>query len=103
MPEHPVELARRRARRLRASGNYRKAALALREWVRHTDAPQAWVAFGAMLARARRNEQALQALREGLWRFRRQGELARARSVARLILTMDPTDVRAGRVAGLAV
>jgi hypothetical protein len=72
--------------------------LALREVVRLTDAPRAWVAFGAMLVRARRTDQALDALRQGLWRYRKLGDLGRARSVARVILSLDPSDPGANRL-----
>lgn len=100
--DDPAQVARRRAKKLRSQGNYRKAALALREWVRLTDAPKAWVAFGAMLARARRNEQALDALKQGLWRYRQNGDLGRARSVARVILSIDPYDSGASRLVEAA-
>jgi predicted Zn-dependent protease len=84
---------------LARAGEYRKAALALRELVTLEDSPAAWVALGDMLARARRPDDALHALRQALWRHRRLGADARARTVARLIVAIDPSDGDARRFA----
>jgi hypothetical protein len=95
----PVEILRRRARRLAFQGDFRKAALALRELTALCDEAATWVMLGDMLRRARREDEALQALREGLWRHRQAGSDLRARSVARLILALEPGDTKAQRFA----
>lgn len=96
------ELLGRRARRLARKGQYRKAALALRQLAALTQEPAHWVAMGAMFARARRVAEAIDALRQGLWLHRQRGAAARARTVARMIVALDPQDVRAARLARAA-
>jgi cytochrome c-type biogenesis protein CcmH/NrfG len=93
-----AEVLKRRARRLASQDEPRKAALALRELAARTDAAAHWVLLGDMLRRARRQSEALAALREGLWRHRQAGSEARARTVAALMLALDPTDSQAQRV-----
>lgn len=93
-----AELLKRRAQRLASKGETRKAAIALRELTGRTDAAAHWVLLGDMLRRARRDDEALAALREGLWRHRQAGASGRARSVATLVLRLDPTDAQAQRV-----
>jgi hypothetical protein len=61
------------------------------------------VLLGDMLRRARRQSEALAALREGLWRHRRAGSEARAQTVAALMLALDPTDSQAQRVRSAGV
>ena len=57
-----------------------------------------WVALGAMLERARRPHEALDAYRQGLYLHRRGGATARAKSTAHLILALDPSDSGAWRL-----
>ena len=97
-----MEVLRRRAQRLASKDEPRKAALALRELTARTDAAAHWVLLGDMLRRARRPDEALAALREGLWRHRQAGALGRARTVAALVLALDPTDSQAQRVVSSA-
>jgi uncharacterized protein HemY len=97
--DSPVEILRRRARRLARQGELRKAALALRELTALCDDAATWVMLGDMLRRARREDEAVQALREGLWRHRQAGSDLRARSVARLILALEPGDTKLMRFA----
>jgi hypothetical protein len=87
----------RRAQRLARKGEYRKAALALRERVALCGDAPSWVALGDMLRRARRWPEALNALHQGLYLHRRAGALGRARTVARMIVALDPWDVKAAR------
>jgi hypothetical protein len=101
-PIDPIRVLHRRARRWAAKGNTRKAALVLREVVRATGEPAAWVAFGSMLIQAQRREQALDALRQGLWLHRQRGAIGRARTVAKMILDLDPLDPKAGRILARA-
>ncbi|HEY8428897.1 MAG TPA: hypothetical protein VIL20_11005 [Sandaracinaceae bacterium] len=88
---------KRRAQRLARKGDYRKAALALRELAALTGDAAAWVALGDMLRRARRVPEALQALRQGMYLHRRAGAEGRARTVARMIVALDPWDAKAAR------
>lgn len=96
------EQLKRRARRLAGKGETRKAALALRELTARTDDPTHWVMLGDMLRRARRDDEALAAFREALWRLRKAGAQRRARSVAALVLALDPSDSQAQRVMATA-
>ena len=94
------DILRRRAVRLARRGSYRKAAVALRERVElRGDAPN-WVALGDMLRRAGRTGEALRALHQGLYRHRQSGALGRARTVARMIVELDPRDAKAGSFVG---
>lgn len=91
------DVLKRRAQRLARKGDYRKAALALRERVALTGDAASWVALGDMLRRARRVPEALTALRQGLYLHRRAGAEGRARTVARMIVALDPWDAKAAR------
>lgn len=99
MSDGQDDLLKRRALRLAARGEYRKAALALRERAALVGDAASWVMAGAMLRRARREDEALVALRQGLWLHHRAGAARRARSVARVIVQMDPSDMLARRYA----
>lgn len=94
---HPVPLADdrgsvllRRALRLASDGDLRKAALALRERCALVGDAPSWVVAGAMWARAGRKDDAVAALREGMWLHQRAGHPRRARVVADLIVEIDP-------------
>jgi hypothetical protein len=93
--EDPSAVIRRRVQRLRQKGEYRKAAVDLRKLAGMTGEARTWVALGAMLMRARRDDDALDALKQGMWLHAHNGAKARARSVARLILQLDPFNRRA--------
>lgn len=88
--DDPASILLRRARRLAKNGEHRKAALALRERAALTDDAATWVMAGAMWAKARRSEDAVAALRHGMWLHQRSGSDARARVVARIIREIDP-------------
>lgn len=83
---------RKRAHRHARKGNFRKAVVALRQLAALDGRPAHWVALGDALRRARREREAIRALHQGLFLHSRAGADARARSVAQLILEMDPTD-----------
>lgn len=90
-PSHdPSDLLKRRAHKLAGKGEYRKAALALRERAALVGDAASWVMAGAMLRRARRDEEAVIALRHGMWLHERGGDLRRARSVAALLEEIEP-------------
>jgi hypothetical protein len=93
------EMLRRRATRLLRSGRPRKASIALRELAALTEAPAHYVALGHSLLGARRTEDGLRALRQGMWLHSRQGSPNRARSVARMILERAPHDQVARKYA----
>ena len=93
------DLLKRRALRLAAKGEYRKAALALRERAAVLGDAASWVMAGAMLRRAGRDGDAIAALKHGLWLHQRAGAALRARSVARVIAELDPADAVAKRYA----
>lgn len=99
MSEDEDDLLKRRALRLAAKGEYRKAALALRERAARVGDAASWVMAGAMLRRARRDDEAIVALRQGLWLHQRAGSDRRARSVARVLVELDPADKLARRYA----
>ena len=99
--QEPADIIRRRAHKLARKGEFRKAALALRELTTFRNDGATWVLLGSMLRRARREDEALHALREGLWLHRQAGNDLRVRSVARLILEIAPSDSKAARLADL--
>ena len=87
--DEPAEILLRRARRLAKGGEPRKAALALRERAAILDEAAAWVLAGAMWAKARRADDAIAALRHGMWLHQRGGAVARARVVARILDALE--------------
>ena len=96
----PVDRAvvlRRRAQRHARRGEYRKAAVALRQVVALRGDAVSWVSLGSMLCLSRRPTEAVDAFRHGLWLHRRAGADGRARTVARLILRIAPDDAQAAR------
>ena len=88
--DEPADLLKRRAHRLAGKGELRKAALALRERAAVVGDAASWVMAGAMLRRARRDDEAVVALRHGLWLHERAGDLPKARSVARVLESIEP-------------
>ena len=84
------QILKRRARRCARKGEYRKAALALREHAALTGAAASFVALGDMLRRARRTAAAIDALKQGAYLHRRRGARRRAQTVERMIVGLDP-------------
>ncbi|MGE0784102.1 MAG: hypothetical protein AB7S26_00340 [Sandaracinaceae bacterium] len=80
----------RRARRLARCGEYRKAALALRERAALVGDAASFVALGDMYRRARRMNDAVSALKQGMYLHRVKGAHLRARTVARMLVALDP-------------
>ena len=93
------QVLRRRAQRFAHRGQHRKAALVLREAVAMTGDAPGWTRLGAMLRRAGRTSDALHAFRQALFQFRREGQPGRSRTLARLIIELDPGDHKAARLA----
>lgn len=79
------DVLKRRARRHARRGDYRKAAIALREHAALTDRAASWVALGDMLRRARRMPDAIHAFKQGIYLHRRRGALRRAQTVERML------------------
>ena len=90
---------RRRAARHVRKGEPRKAALALREAAAREPSGPSYVRLAHVLAQLGRRDEALHALRQALYCFRDDAARGRARTVARLILVLDPTDPVARRRA----
>ena len=101
-PEDRRVILRRRATRLLREGRSRKASVALQELVAMTQAPADYVALGHSLLGARRHEEGIRALRQGMWLHSRSGNPGRARAVAKLILDQQPGDEVATRYARAA-
>lgn len=89
----------RRAARCARRGDYRKAALAMREAVALEPTPANYCRLGATLERCGRRAEAVLALKQALYLFRQADLRGRARSVARMILVLDPQDPSASRAA----
>lgn len=95
-----AELLKRRADKLASKREFRKAGLALRERAALLgDDAVSWVLAGAMLRRARRDDEALAALRYGMWLHERAGMTRKARAVARVVEQLDPGDRMVQRYA----
>jgi Flp pilus assembly protein TadD len=88
-----------RARRSMRKGEPRKAMLALREAVALDPSAARFTRFGVLLGQLGRTAEAVEALKQALFLFRSAGERGRARTVARLILSLDPAEPSALRSA----
>ena len=84
--EERIDLLARRARRLRAHGEYRKAANTFGE-LTSVDPDHApwWVLLGATLTAAHRSDEAVKAFRQAMYLLRRAGESGRANAVRGLV------------------
>jgi Flp pilus assembly protein TadD len=101
-PRHevdPVRTLRHRATRLVRKGEVRKAVLALREAAALDPSGANLVRLSHALLLAERRDEALHALRQALYCFRHDAQRGRARTVASLILKLDPADANARRRA----
>lgn len=97
--EERAAVLRRHAVRHAKRGDSHKALVALRQAVALRGEARDWVTLGDALARAGRLDGALDALRQGLYLHRRAGAEGRARTVARMIVALDPLDAKAARIA----
>ncbi len=98
--DDPTDILKRRAIRLAHKGEYRKAALALRERAALVNDAPAWVMVGYLLRRARRPDVGVFGRRTGSANPPPAAARRRARSVARMITSLDPTDRAALKMAG---
>ena len=71
----------RRAIRLARKGEHRKAALVLRELVSLHPTAANWTKLGVRLLQAGRHDQALDALKQGVWLHRQTGFPGRAQAL----------------------
>lgn len=94
-----VNALRRRAARLLRKGEARKAVLALREAAAIDPSGPAFVRLAHVLSNLGKRDEALHALRQALYCFRYDDMRGRARTVARLILRLDPQDAAAQKRA----
>lgn len=92
-----VVALRRRAARFKRRGELRKATLALREGAALDPSGASYVLLAHVLLASDKRDEALAALRQALYAFRY--EPGRARTVARLILALDPCDLPAQKRA----
>jgi tetratricopeptide (TPR) repeat protein len=98
-PDSPTDVLRRRAHRAKCKGDHRKAIVALRELVAITGDAKSWTLLGDSLRRARKPGEAIGALKQALWLHRRAGASLRARTVARMLVDLDPHDDKHVRFA----
>jgi predicted TPR repeat methyltransferase len=92
LAEDKLSLLRRRVRKLARRGDYRKAARMMRDVIALESEASAWVRLGHLLSHSRREQQAVDALKQGLYLHRRAGAELRARTVAQMILRLDPSE-----------
>src|SRR5689334_9512212 len=105
MPRHaaepidPVLALRRRASRLLRKDEGRRAAQVLREAAQLDPTGASFVRLAHVLLGLGKREEALHWLKQALYCFRHDDQRGRARTVARLILKLDPADASAQRKA----
>lgn len=98
-PVDPARSLRNRAARHLRRDEPRKAVLALREAAAlHPHGPS-FVRLAHVLQLVGKDDEALQALKQALYCFRHADQRGRARTVARLILKLDPADASAQKKA----
>ena len=98
-PTDRLTTLRRRAARQLKQGDARKAALTLRDAIALDPSGVNYVRLGHALTRAGKRGDAVLALKQALFLFRHEDMRPRARTVARLILKLDPNDSAAQRRA----
>jgi Flp pilus assembly protein TadD len=96
--DHTLSLERRAMRMLRR-GDARKASITLREATALNPSGAAFTRLGYALSLAGKKNDALQALKQALYLFRHDHMRGRARTVARMILALDPADATAQKRA----
>jgi hypothetical protein len=88
-----------RARRFLRKGESRKAMLALREAVALDPSAVRFTQLGVLLGKVGRPREAIDAFKQALFLFRSSGARGKARTVAHLILVLDPAEPSAQRAA----
>jgi uncharacterized protein HemY len=74
-----------RTRRLRRRGEYRKAAIALRQLLFREPSAARWVQLGFLLSQAGRPQQSIDAYKQGKWLHVRAGNARKATVIDALI------------------
>jgi tetratricopeptide (TPR) repeat protein len=95
----PVRKLRNRAGRLLRQGEARKALLALREAAALEPSGPSFVRVAHLLTQLGKHGDAVAALKQALYCFRHDEQRGRARTVARMILQLDPADAAARKRA----
>ena len=90
---------RRRALRCLRRGEPRKAALALREAAARDPSGPSFVRLAHVCVLLGKPDEAVHALKQALYCFRHDAARGKARTVARLILRLDPADAAARKRA----
>jgi tetratricopeptide (TPR) repeat protein len=98
-PADPALALRKRAARLLHKKEPRKAVLALREAAALDPSGQSFVRLAHVLLLTGKAGEALHWLKQALYSFRHDEQRGRGRTVARLILKLDPSDASALRRA----
>jgi hypothetical protein len=98
-PADSALVLRKRAARLLHKKEPRKAALALREAAALDPSGPGFVRLAHVLLITGKRDDALHCLKQALYCFRYDDQRGRARTVARLILKLDPGDASALRRA----
>jgi hypothetical protein len=99
LPGTDARVTRRRAQRHVRRGEVRKALQLLRESAARAPSGPVYCWLADTLLAAHQAEEALGALRQALYCFRHPQARPRARTVARLILRLDPSDTAARKKA----
>jgi hypothetical protein len=99
LPNSPLRALNQRAARLLRKGEIRKAALALREVASLAADGPSFVRLAHVLGLLGKEAEALHALKQALYCFRHDHQRGRARTVARMVLKLDPADLGAQRKA----
>lgn len=95
----PAVALSRRAMRLLRRGDARKAVMTLREATALDGSGAMFTRLGYALTKAGKKDEAIHAFKEALFLFRHEDMRGRARTVARMILALDPTNTAALRRA----
>ena len=96
-PDDRARNLERRAVRTARRGQFRKAIVMLRQAANIVEQPRTWVRLAHVLRQDGREGDAADALRRALWLHRHSGRHGRARTVAKLILAVDPECPQAAR------
>ena len=91
-PANDVPTLHRRALRMLRKGDARKAVMTLREASALDPSGASYTRLGHALMCAGKKEEAVHALKHALYCFRHDDMRGRARTVARMILELDPRD-----------
>jgi hypothetical protein len=98
-PAKDTSVMHRRALRMLRKGDVRKAVMTLRESSALDPSGASYTRLGYALMCAGKSDEAVLALKHALYCFRHDDMRGRARTVARMILQLDPQDATASKRA----